>query len=46
MSDFPVEKADLIKIVSLCQERRYAEEIEELQKYGDNTEWLVQGLKT
>lgn len=46
MSDFPIEKADLINIVSLCQERRYAEEVEELQKYGNNTAWLVEGLKT
>ena len=46
MSDFPIEKADLISIVSLCQERRYAEEVQELQKFGNNTSWLVQGLKT
>ena len=46
MSDFPIEKADLINIVSLCQERRYAEEIEELQKYANDTTWLVEGLKT
>lgn len=46
MSDFPIEKGELINVISLCQERRYAEEVEELQKYGNNTEWLVEGLRT
>lgn len=46
MTDFTVEKGELINIISLCQERRYAEEVEEIQKYGNDTFWLTKGLKT
>ena len=39
-----IGKQELIDIVSACQERSYAEEIEMLKEKGDNVDWLISGL--
>jgi hypothetical protein len=33
-----------VKIVSTCQERSYAEEIELLQAKGNNVSWILEAL--
>lgn len=41
---FSVQKQELIKIVSTCQERSYDEEIQLLREKGDTTDWLFSAL--
>lgn len=36
-----VSKEELIRIVSSCQERSYAEEIDLLQEKGDSANWIL-----
>lgn len=46
MADFPHSKEDLKKIVSACQERSYAEEVDMLMEKGDSIDWLVKDLQS
>lgn len=43
---FKIKKEELISIVSTCQDRSYAEEIELLEKKGDDVDWLAPQLDT
>jgi Ca2+ transporting ATPase len=41
---FPISKEELVGLVSTCQERSYAEEIEMLEQKGNSIEWLLEGV--
>lgn len=43
---YSVTKNELIALVSACQERSYAEEIQLLEEKGEEVDWLISALKT
>lgn len=46
MSEFAVSKEELARIVSACQERTYADEIDILLEKGEDVKWLLSAVST
>ena len=42
--EYSLSKEELLKIVSSCQQRSYAEEVDLLQEKGDSVGWIFDGL--
>lgn len=43
---YSITKAELIALVSACQQRSYAEEVQLLQEKGEDVDWLMSALQT
>lgn len=43
---FSVSKDEVFTIVTTCQDRSYAEEIDLLKEHGSTPDWLVTGLRS
>ena len=44
MTEFSIEHGTLVDIVSKCQNRTFAEEVEALGETGNDVDWLVRGV--